>query len=227
MKIANKTGIAVAVSAVLFSVSSVASATETSPLTSVGASYSSTKFKANGDNVKPGVYGVFVNYGNKYTGDDGYVYQAGVDYSKGSKNGKQVENYKAYGDLGYRFTLTEGTYADLMTGVSYNKHRDFGAKYETPTVKVGLGMNQKFNSENTGRIEVGYDYAFNGEVKANGNKTDIKDRANPYVEVGLLNTSTGRPITASIYYQQNRIKSDEGIGKYDRDETGFRVAMGF
>lgn len=234
-----KTIIALSVAvASIATVPAMAAGSNTGALSSLGLQGQKSSYDTSGveeDDSKE--YGAYYSYGNKMTGEAGFIYELQANAGWGSESGIDTNVYDLGGDLGYRYSLDRATFADIVGGVGYeyvNADGDEGGELEirTPYLKAGVALGRHFNSENTGRIELGTRYNFNSEIEVDNDvdsgKVDLEDKGNFYAEASLMNTSTGVPLEFAVYHRQNNVELDApGSNKFDRDVTGVRVGFMF
>lgn len=126
---------------------------------------------------------------------------------------------------------------DALGGLSYNKFTiktDEGdLKFKHPSLKFGVGANYFVSNDTSLRAETGYSYNFEGHTKDNSvtpnRDADLKNTANPYVELSVLNTSTGVPVFASVYHTKTTYKFDmnDSTVKGSQAVTGLKVGVAF
>ena len=233
-----KTKMMIAVMAVAGAVSTSSafaqSVTDLGAVTTVGASVAHDKVQTVKSHT-PTTYGIFVDHGNKMTATSGVIYDFGVDMTHGKTDGNKYNEIGAQGQAGYRVSVADNVSVDALGGLDYNK---FTIKtpsgkgvYKTPSVKLGVGANYFASQETSLRAEMGYAYNFEGTLKdkSTNNDYDLKGAGNPYVELSVLNTSTGLPIFASVYHTKTTYKFDyqDSTAKDSQAVTGLKVGVAF
>ena len=208
--------------------------TDLGAVTTVGASVAHDKVQTFKSHT-PTIYGVFVGHSNKMTATSGVIYDFGADLNHGKVDGLKYKNMKVYGQAGYRMSIADGFSVDTLGGLEYSnfeiKTPSGKGVYKTPSVKLGVGANYFASSETSLRAEMGYAHNFEGTLKDKSTKNDydLKGSGNPYVELSVLNTSTGLPIFASIYHTKATYKFDykESTTKNSQSITGLKVGLAF
>jgi hypothetical protein len=189
--------------------------------------------------------GVYLALGNKLRATSGFIYQAQVNARYASSSDEQIKDSLADLDLGWRMALDARNAVDIIVGAGYRWNRfephidgyNIKLTSRSPQAKLGLGYSHRF-ANTTVRIEAGVRRNVNGEsqlkISRVGNETvDLKDRNNPYVELGFLFNREGNwPVTASMYYTEVKYDLDGRflISEFDqqtRKEAGFKVGMVF
>lgn len=208
--------------------------TDLGSVTTAGVSGSHDKVQTV-KNHTPTTYGIFVDHGNKMTSTSGVIYDFGADFTHGKTDGNKYNDFGVQGQFGYRVSVADDVSVDALGGLEYGKFtiktKDGDGVYKTPSVKAGVGANY-FASQNTSlRAEVGYSYNFEGTLKDKsvGEDYDLKGAGNPYVELSVLNNSTGVPIFASVYHTKTTYKFDysESTFKDSQSVTGLKVGVAF
>lgn len=208
--------------------------TDLGSVTTVGASSAHDKV-VTAKTHKPTMYGVFVGHGNKMTAPFGVIYSFGADFNRGKVDALKYSNIGIQGQVGYRVSVADNVSVDALGGLEYGKFtvktKDGKGEYKTPNVKAGIGANY-FASQNTSlRAEVGYAYNFEGTLKDKsvGEDYDLKGAGNPYIELSVLNTSTGVPVFASVYHTKTTYKFDysDSTIKDSQTETGLKIGLAF
>lgn len=208
--------------------------TDLGSVTTAGVSGSHDKVQTV-KNHTPTTYGIFVDHGNKMTSTSGVIYDFGADFTHGKTDGNKYNDFGVQGQVGYRVSVADDVSVDALGGLEYGKFtiktKDGDGVYKTPSVKAGVGANY-FASQNTSlRAEVGYSYNFEGTLKDKsvGEDYDLKGAGNPYVELSVLNNSTGVPIFASVYHTKTTYKFDysESTFKDSQSVTGLKVGVAF
>ena len=188
--------------------------------------------------------GIYYNFGNKLTGEEGFIYQAGAHAQYGKKG--DVKNREAQLDLdgGYRLSIDKRNYVDGLLGVGY-EHSRYDDKKGTnvrltnkmPFAKAGVGFNHQGDTVLT-RLEVGSRYNIDATTKVHvqglGNeKVDMKNKHNPYAELTFMwdKGYNDLPITAGLYYTQHnyklKTKRDITGSELKNDEYGVKVGLAF
>ncbi len=188
--------------------------------------------------------GLYYNFGNKMTGEEGLVFQAGIDAKYGEKNDVKDKEAQADLDLGYRLRIGDRSYIDGIVGAGYRynqlddkKDLDVRLTNKSPFAKAGIGFNHKGDSVLT-RLEVGTRYSVNAEstikVEGLGSETvDLKDRYSPYAELNFMwdKGYNDLPLTAGLYYTQHnyKLKDKDNIANTElkNDEIGFKLGVAF
>ncbi|CZT30111.1 outer membrane beta-barrel protein [Pseudomonas cerasi] len=228
-----------------------AHAATTDPLFTAGVTGSYSQYRLTGkgldgdDKAEFGKGGVFANFGNKLTGEAGFIYQFELKGQYGEKKNDEVRDGQADLDLGFRTSIDATNYVDFIVGGGYDWNRfepdadDLGLKITTrsPFAKAGLGYNHKF-SDSTFRAELGARRTINADahVKVSGatsDSFDLKDRTSPYLEVGMLLNQHGQlPFYVGGYatYTEYKPDSDSPLAddvKLKRGEAGFKAGLSF
>lgn len=203
--------------------------------------------------TKVGQYGAYYDYGNKLTGEEGWIYQAGILGQYGKKSKVNYYDVRLEAEGGYRWDVAGDSFIDVLGGLGYKWDRDeervrrsdgFGHHKITmdnrnPYVKAGVGYNY-LAPDVTVRLEAGGRYTFSGRVKVKGSgeelnskHLDLKSQFNPYVELSALwNKGLGNlPVHTAIYYEHDTYKAKHhndwhGV-KTVNNEVGIKVGLGF
>ena len=207
---------------------------ELGAVTTVGASSAHDKVVTERIH-KPTTYGMFVDHGNKMTAPSGVIYSFGADFNRGKVDGLKYSNIGIYGQVGYRVSVADNVSVDALGGLGHSKFifkTNIGdGIYKTPSVKAGIGANYFASQDTSLRAEAGYAYNFDGTLndKSLNKNYDLKGAGNPYVELSILNTSTGLPIFASIYHTKSTYKFDykESTAKDSQSITGLKIGLAF
>lgn len=188
--------------------------------------------------------GIYYNFGNKMTGEEGLIFQAGIEAKYGKKDDVKDKEAQADLDVGYRMRLGDRNYIDGIVGAGYQYNRfddkkglDVRLTNKSPFAKAGLGFNHRGDTVLT-RLEVGTRYSINGKSTAKvedlGNETvDLKDRYSPYAELNFMwdKGYNDMPLTAGLYYTQHnyKLKDKYNVGdtKLKNDEIGLKLGMNF
>ena len=188
--------------------------------------------------------GIYYNYGNKMTGKQGLVYQAGAEAQYGKRGDVKEEQVQVELDLGYRFDLGNSTYIDGIAGAGYQynefndkKGADLRLTNRSPFVKAAVGLNHAGSTLLT-RLEVGTRYNIEAESKikvehARSTTVNLKGKHSPYAELNFMSDKifNDMPLTAGLYYMQNNYqlkdKHQYAKTKIKNDEFGFKLGMFF
>lgn len=236
--------------AIAFSTHAIAG-NDTKPIFVIGGtgSYNEYRFDGRGldenDKSYLGEGGLFAEFGNKMTGGEGLVYQAGLSAKYGEKDDDEVKEAQADLDIGYRLAVDSINYIDATIGGGYIWNRyepqaddlDIKLTNKAPFAKAALGYNHKFN-DTTMRIELGARHTIDGKAKLkaddfDSDSVDLKDRTNPYAEVSFLMNQSGQlPVYAAAYYTYTEYKLDGDSNlssdtKLKRDEYGIKLGLAF
>ena len=221
------------------------------PVSNIGLTGSHNRYKLSSDidgldNHKERMpkAGIYYNFGNKMTGEEGLVYQAGIEAKYGKKNDVKDKEAQADLDLGYRLRVGDRSYIDGIVGAGYQynqlddkKGLDVRLTNKSPFAKAGIGFNHRGDSVLT-RLEVGTRYNINAESKIKvegfGNQTvDLKDRYSPYAELNFMwdKGYNDLPLTAGLYYTQHNYKLKDKYNvantELKNDEIGFKLGLAF
>lgn len=224
------------------------------PVSQLGiqGSYNEYKFDSNIDAIDDNKermpkIGAFYNFGNKLTGEAGFIYQVGIEANYGEKSDNEIREARGEIDLGLRAPLNNNLYADFLVGGGYDWSRfepDSRNGLETrmtnksPFAKAGLGLTHQGQTMTT-RLEAGARYSIDGRttfrVEDVGSETlDMEDKANPYAELTFMwnQRENALPLSASIYYERTnyQLADSEGLSdntKLKNDEVGLRLGMLF
>ena len=226
----------------------------TGPISNFGVIGSHNQYKltvdSESDKERLNQGGLFYNNGNKLTGQEGFIYQAGIEGQYRDKNDVEFLSARADLDLGLRAALSTNNYVDFIVGGGYDWGRiqqddvDFGLFEEdvklttrSPFAKAGVGYNY-LTPDYTLRLEVGARYSVEAESKlkvgGESDTVDLKDRANPYGELTVLWNKgiNNMPISTSLYYTQTRYKLDSNSAvaentKLKQEQVGLKVGLTF
>ncbi|HDS1733822.1 hypothetical protein [Pseudomonas sp. BP8] len=219
------------------------------PVVSVGllGSYSVMEFTGQRSTSKEYMPegGLFLNFGNKMTARQGFVYQAEISGQYSERQGQRVKDAQADLDMGWRVALNESNSIDLLLGGGYkwNRLQPHSSKYDieltsrTPFVKVAAGYNHYF-SNTTVRFEAGIRRALQGDSKLDieniyNENMDLLDTTNPFAELSVLFNRHGTiPVAASLYYNRFIYDLDgqyavSDFDKQTRNEYGVKVGIAF
>ena len=221
------------------------------PVSNIGLTGSHNRYKLSSDiddvdNNKQRMPkgGIYYNFGNKMTGEEGVIFQAGVEAQYGKKGDIKDKQMQAEADVGYRMGLGNNSYIDGIVGAGYQHSRindtkglDVRLTNKSPFAKAGVGFNHKGDSVLT-RLEVGTRYSINAESKIKvqhlGSTTvDLKDKYSPYAELNFMwdKGYNDLPLTAGVYYTQHNYqlkdKYDIANTKLKNDEIGLKLGLAF
>ena len=208
--------------------------TDLGSVTTVGASLAHDKIETNKTHT-PTTYGIFVDHGNKMTATSGVIYDFGMDMTHGKTDGLKYNDLSAHGQAGYRVSVADNVSVDALGGLEYGKFtiktRLGDMDFKNPTLKAGIGANYFASQDTSLRLEAGYAYNFEGNLKDSSRNTeeDLRNTVDPYVELSVLNTSTGLPVFASVYHTKTTYKFDmnDKEVKASQNETGLKVGLAF
>lgn len=226
----------------------------TGPISNFGVigSHNQYKLTIDGESDKERLNqgGLYYNFGNKLTGQEGFIYQIGVEGQYREKDDVEFLSARADLDLGLRAALSTNNYVDLIVGGGYDWGRveqddvSFGLFEEdveltnrSPFAKAAVGYNY-LTPDYTLRLEVGARYSIEAESKlkvgGESDTVDLKDKANPYGELTVLWNKgiNNMPISTSLYYTQTRyeLDSDSVVAdntKLKQEEVGLKVGLAF
>lgn len=226
--------------------------TATGPISNFGVigSHNQYKLTIDGESDKERLNqgGLYYNFGNKLTGQEGFIYQIGIEGQYREKDDVEYLSARADLDLGLRAALSSNNYIDLIVGGGYDWGRieqddvglfdeDVELTTRSPFAKAGVGYNY-LTPDYTVRLEVGARYSIEAEskLKAAGESdtVDLKDKANPYGELSVLWNKgiNNMPISTSLYYTQTRYELDSNSvfadnSKLKKEEIGLKVGLAF
>lgn len=215
----------------------------------ITGSYDQYKLKSNlgSQNGHLPKAGVFYNYGNKMTGGEGLIYQAGVEATFGEKHSNRLKEGRGQADLGWRMAIDNQNYVDALVGAGYDWSRyepdtsgnDLRLTAKGPFAKAALGYNHAFDNTTTLRLEGSVRRQLNERARLHvqhegSESVDIHDRTNPYAEMDMLFNQNGKglPITAGLYYEHHEDKLKDRLAladnvKLKHDEYGAKVGVAF
>ena len=194
--------------------------------------------------------GLFYTFGNKLTGEEGVIYQIGVEGQYNEKDEITYKSAKAELDFGARAALSTNNYLDIVLGGGYDWGRqeqedvrvgifeeDVQLTTKSPFAKAGLGYNY-MTPNYTMRLEVGARYSINArselEIGDASDSVDLRDKVNPYGELSFLWNKgiNNMPVSASLYYTQTRYQIDSGSEVADetelkQEQVGLKVGLAF
>ncbi len=226
--------------------------TATGPISNFGVigSHNQYKLTIDGESDKERLNqgGLYYNFGNKLTGQEGFIYQIGIEGQYREKDDVEYLSARADLDLGLRAALSSNNYIDLIVGGGHDWGRieqddvglfdeDVELTTRSPFAKAGVGYNY-LTPDYTVRLEVGARYSIEAEskLKAAGESdtVDLKDKANPYGELSVLWNKgiNNMPISTSLYYTQTRYELDSNSvfadnSKLKKEEIGLKVGLAF
>jgi len=194
--------------------------------------------------------GLYYNFGNKMTGQEGFIYQAGIEGQYREKDDVEYLSARADLDLGLRAALSTNNYVDLIVGGGYDWGRieqddvrvsifeeDVKLTTRSPFTKAGIGYNY-LTPDYTVRLEVGARYSIEADSKlkvgGESDTVDLKDKVNPYGELSVLWNKgiNNMPISTSLYYTQTRYEIDSDSefaenSKLKQEQVGLKVGLAF
>lgn len=226
--------------------------TATGPISNFGVigSHNQYKLTIDGESDKERLNqgGLYYNFGNKLTGQEGFIYQIGIEGQYREKDDVEYLSARADLDLGLRAALSSNNYIDLIVGGGYDWGRieqddvglfdeDVELTTRSPFAKAGVGYNY-LTPDYTVRLEVGARYSIEAESKlkvaGESDTVDLKDKANPYGELSVLWNKgiNNMPISTSLYYTQTRYELDSNSvfadnSKLKKEEIGLKVGLAF
>lgn len=225
----------------------------TDPISTIGVIGSHNQYKLStfgeSDKERLNQGGLFYNFGNKLTGHEGFIYQAGIEGQYREKDDDEYKAARADLDLGLRAALSTNNYIDFIVGGGYDWGRieqDDVGPFDTnvkltskaPFAKAGIGYNY-LTPDYTVRLEAGARYSLDAEaelkVSGEGSDTvDLKDKANPYAELTVLWNKgiNNLPISTSLYYTRTNYKVDSDSvlaenSKLKQEQVGLKVGLAF
>jgi len=224
----------------------------TDPISTFGVIASHNQYKLTvddeSDKERLNQGGLFYHFGNKLTGQEGFIYQAGIEGQYRDKDDVEYKSARADIDLGLRAALSTNNYVDVIVGGGYDWGRieqddvgpfDSNVKLtsKSPFAKAGLGYNY-LTPDYTLRLEVGARYSINSEarlkVDGDSDSVDLKDKVNPYGELTMLWNKgiNNLPVSTSLYYTQTRYELDSNSAiaersKLKQEQVGLRVGLAF
>ncbi|HUH58133.1 MAG TPA: outer membrane beta-barrel protein [Pseudomonadales bacterium] len=221
------------------------------PVSNIGITGSHNKYKISSDidsldNNKQRMpkVGVYYNYGNKITGAEGLIYQAGVEAKYGKKSDVKDQQGQAEADIGYRLDIGNRNYIDGIVGAGYKHSKvddtkgvDVRLTTKSPFAKAGLGFSHKGDTV-LSRLEVGTRYNINAESKIkvqhlSSTTVDLKDKYSPYAQLDFMwdKGYNDMPLTAGVYYTKTnyQLKDKRYVDntKLKNDEFGVKVGLAF
>ena len=226
--------------------------TATGPVSNFGVigSHNQYKLTIDGESDKERLNqgGLYYNFGNKLTGQEGFIYQIGIEGQYREKDDVEYLSARADLDLGLRAALSSNNYIDLIVGGGYDWGRieqddvglfdeDVELTTRSPFAKAGVGYNY-LTPDYTVRLEVGARYSIEAESKlkvaGESDTVDLKDKVNPYGELSVLWNKgiNNMPISTSLYYTQTRYELDSNSvfadnSKLKKEEIGLKVGLAF
>lgn len=190
--------------------------------------------KANSSDDRTETFGARYTHTNKMHAYNGLLHDFSIQGDVGSEENTDISHYEASFDFGQRYELSETAFFDMIAGGGYEHLEaevDDGAttKYQTPYAKVGLGVGNHINEYNTVRLEAGVNYTIGGSMDVDGDDTDIRNKANSYVEATWANSSTGVPLEFSAFYKEYDMKLDVSgtPSALDASQVGISAGLRF
>ena len=221
------------------------------PVSNVGitGSHNTYKLSSNVDDLdnhkkRMAKGGIYYNFGNKMTGEEGMIFQAGIEAKYGKKDEVKDKEAQADLDVGYRMRLDDRNYVDGVVGAGYHyshfddkKGQDIRLINKVPFAKAGVGFNHKSDTV-VARLEVDTRYNIKAKstakVEGFSNETvDLKNKYSPYAELNFMwdKGYNDLPLTAGLYYTQHNyeLKDKYNVGdtKLKNDEIGLKLGMNF
>jgi len=226
----------------------------TDPISTLGVIGSHKQYKLTvddqSDKERLNQGGLFYNFGNKMTGQEGPIYQIGIEGQYREKDDTEYKTARADLDLGLRAALSTNNYIDVLVGGGYDWGRteqddvqvglfeeDVKLTTRSPFAKAGLGYNY-LTPDYTVRLELGARYSINAESKLKigdeSDTVDLKDKVNPYGELSVLWNKgiNNLPVSTSLYYSQTRYELDSSSAvaertKLKQEEVGLKIGLAF
>ena len=226
----------------------------TGPISNIGVIGSHNQYKLTiddeSDKERLNQGGLYYNFGNKLTGQEGFIYQAGIEGQYRDKDDVEFLSARADLDLGLRAALSTNNYVDVIVGGGYDWGRieqddvrvgpfeeDVKLTTHSPFAKAGLGYNY-LTPDYTVRLEVGARYSIEADSKlkvgGESDTVDLKDKVNPYGELTVLWNKgiNNMPISTSLYYTQTRYELDSNSelaenSKLKQEQVGLKVGLAF
>jgi len=226
----------------------------TGPISNLGVIGSHNQYKLTlgdeSDKERLNQGGLYYNFGNKLTGQEGFIYQIGAEGQYRDKDDVEYLSARADLDLGLRAALSTNNYVDLIVGGGYDWGRieqddvrvglleeDVKLTTRSPFAKAGVGYNY-LTPDYTVRLEVGARYSIEAdsklEVGGESDTVDLKEKVNPYGELSVLwNKGINNiPISTSLYYTQTRYELDSNSAlaensKLKQEQVGLKVGLAF
>ncbi|MHB0807220.1 hypothetical protein [Stutzerimonas nitrititolerans] len=226
----------------------------TGPISNFGVIASHNQYKLTiadeSDKERLNQGGLYYSFGNKLTGQEGFIYEIGIEGQYRDKDDVEFLSARADLDLGLRAALSTNNYVDLIVGGGYDWGRieqndvrvglfeeDVELTTRSPFAKAGVGYNY-LTPDYTLRLEVGARYSIEAEsrlkVAGESDTVDLKDKANPYGELTVLwNKGINNiPVSTSLYYSQTRYELDSNSdfadnSKLKQEEVGLKVGLAF
>ncbi|TBU97245.1 hypothetical protein [Stutzerimonas kirkiae] len=226
----------------------------TGPVSNIGliGSHNQYKLTVDGESDKDRVNqgGLYYNFGNKLTGQEGVVYQIGAEGQYGKEGDTKFKAAKAEFDVGLRAPLSINNYLDFIVGGGYDWGRvqqddvrigfteeDVKLTTKQPFAKAGVGYNY-LTPGYTVRLELGARYSIEGRSKLKvgdeSESVDLKDKVNPYGELSFLWNKgiNNLPVSAGLYYTQTRYQLDSGNvvaqrTKLKQEQVGLKLGLAF
>lgn len=225
----------------------------TDPISNLGLIGSHNQYKLSvfdeSDKSRVNQGGLYYNFGNKLTGQEGFIYQIGAEGQYGKKDDTKYKSARAEFDLGLRAALSTNNYIDGIIGGGYDWGRvqhddvriglgreDVKLTTKSPFAKAGLGYNY-LTPDYTVRLELGARYSIEGRSKleaGDSDTVDLKDKVNPYGELTVLWNKgiNNLPISTSLYYTQTRYQLDSSStfaerSKLKQEQVGLKLGLAF
>ncbi len=226
----------------------------TGPISNIGVIGSHNQYKLTiddeSDKERLNQGGLYYNFGNKLTGQEGFIYQAGIEGQYRDKDDVEFLSARADLDLGLRAALSTNNYVDVIVGGGYDWGRieqddvrggpfeeDVKLTTRSPFAKAGLAYNY-LTPDYTVRLEVGARYSIEADSKlkvgGESDTVDLKDKVNPYGELTVLWNKgiNNMPISTSLYYTQTRYELDSNSelaenSKLKQEQVGLKVGLAF
>ncbi len=226
----------------------------TGPISNIGVIGSHNQYKLTiddeSDKERLNQGGLYYNFGNKLTGQEGFIYQAGIEGQYRDKDDVEFLSARADLDLGLRAALSTNNYVDVIVGGGYDWGRieqddvrvgpfeeDVKLTTRSPFAKAGVGYNY-LTPDYTVRLEVGARYSIEADSKlkvgGESDTVDLKDKVNPYGELSVLWNKgiNNMPISTSLYYTQTRYELDSNSefaenSKLKQEQVGLKVGLAF
>ncbi|MBW5412065.1 outer membrane beta-barrel protein [Pseudomonas sp. MAG002Y] len=231
--------------------SSYAMAADTGPISNLGVLGSYSKYKlesdVGSDKTHMGKGGVFYNFGNKMTGEEGFIYQGEAKVKFGERHSNKLKEAQGDVDLGWRMAIDNTNYLDALVGGGYGWTRyepdtsgeDVKLTTKGAFAKAALGYNHQFDEATTFRLEAGARRTLNARARlkvedVGSDRVDLRDRTNPYAEMSVLfnQGANSMPVMVGVYYVHNEYKLKNNLDvaddvKLKANEYGAKVALAF
>jgi len=191
--------------------------------------------------------GVFYNFGNKMTGEEGFIYQGEAKVKFGERHSNKLKEAQGDVDLGWRMAIDNTNYLDALVGGGYGWTRyepdtsgeDVKLTTKGAFAKAALGYNHQFDEATTFRLEAGARCTLNARARlkvedVGSDRVDLRDRTNPYAEMSVLfnQGANSMPVMVGGYYVHNEYKLKNNLDvaddvKLKANEYGAKVALAF